>query len=103
MRGGHALRGMVTAWLGLIVLQTVSTQGGSGRVAGAFADANALLKRALDPSVPAIPDRRDGAKTSYWSRQDSSFTPAPSGSTIAGAHPGAQINPSTGAVIGYGY
>jgi hypothetical protein len=51
---------MVTAWLGLIVLQTVSTTG-SGRVAGAFADVNRLVKRALDPKVPAIPDRRDGA------------------------------------------
>jgi hypothetical protein len=57
---GHAVRGMVTAWLGLIVLQTVGTTG-SGQVAGAFADVNRLVKRALDPSVAAIPDRRAGA------------------------------------------
>lgn len=61
--GGHAVRGMVSAWLGLIVLQTVATKG-SGKVAGLMADANRLVKRALDPSVPAIPDRRvDGGSS----------------------------------------
>lgn len=99
---GHALRGMVTAWLGLIVLQTVGSAG-SGRVAGAFADVNRLLKRALDPSVPAIPDRRAGGAGGYWTPSGGPFTPAPSGIALPGAHPGAQINPSTGAVVGYGY
>lgn len=56
--GGHALRGAVTAWLTLIALQTIGTAGGSGRVASFFADADSLVKRALDPNVPAIPDRR---------------------------------------------
>lgn len=100
---GHALRGMVTAWLGLIVLQTVGTTG-SGRVAGAFADANRLLKRALDPSVPAIPDRRDGTSSATPTvAAGTPFTPAPSGISVPRAHPGAQINPKTGAAIGYGY
>ena len=59
-----ALRGMVSAWLGLIALQAVSTTGGSGRIASAFTDVNDLLKRAIDPSVPAIPDRSSGANSS---------------------------------------
>jgi len=59
------VRGMVTAWLGLIVLQAVSQseKDGRGRVAGLFTDVNKLVKRALDPKVPAIPDRRNGAAT----------------------------------------
>jgi hypothetical protein len=58
--GGHALRGMVSAWLALIALQTITTSG-SGRVADALSGIDGLVKRALDPGVPAIPDRRDGA------------------------------------------
>lgn len=53
-----ALRGAFAAWLGLIALQAVGTAGGSGRIAGAFTDANRLLARVLDPDVPAIPDLR---------------------------------------------
>lgn len=55
----HGLRGMVSAWLGLIALQAVAA-GGSGKVAGFFGEVDRLVNRALDPSVPAIPDRRDG-------------------------------------------
>lgn len=68
----HGVRGMVTAWLGLIVLQAVAA-GGSGKVAGFFGDVDRLVKRALDPSVPAIPDRR-GAQAGPW---PSSNVPAP--------------------------
>jgi hypothetical protein len=64
MAGGHALRGAVTAWLSLIVLQTVVTTG-SGRVADALSGITDLINRALDPGVPAIPDRRDGAPSAY--------------------------------------
>src|SRR5206468_5947739 len=60
LRMGHTLRGAVSAWLALIVLQTVVTRG-SGRVADALAGLNGLAQRALDPNVPAIPDRRTGA------------------------------------------
>jgi hypothetical protein len=59
VRGG--LRGAVAAWLGLIALQAIATQGGSGRVAQAFTDVNRLVERALDPKVPAIPDRGTAA------------------------------------------
>lgn len=56
----HTFRGALTAWMALIVLQTVGTRGGSGKVASLFTDANTLVTRALSPSVPAIPDRRGG-------------------------------------------
>lgn len=58
----HMLRGAVTAWMGLIVLQTVGTAGGSGKVAALFGDLNGLVTRALSADVPAIPDRRAGAR-----------------------------------------
>jgi hypothetical protein len=93
---------MATAWLALIALQTVSSRG-SGRVAGAFADVNRLVKRALDPSVPAIPDRRTGGSSTPTVGPGTPFTPGLSGFSPPGVHPGAQIDPSTGAVIGYGY
>ena len=63
--GGHALRGAVTAWMALIVLGAVGTAGGSGRLAGLFGDVDRLVKRALDPNVPAIPDRRAGANSTH--------------------------------------
>ena len=47
-----------SAWLALIALQTLSTNGASGRVSGAFTELSALVDRVLDPSIPAIPDRR---------------------------------------------
>ena len=56
--GRHALRGALTAWMALIVLNTVGSAGGSGKVASLFGDVDRLVKRALSPDVPAIPDRR---------------------------------------------
>lgn len=47
--------------LGLIALQALVTHGASGRVGQFFADVNRLVERALDPTVPAIPDRRQPA------------------------------------------
>jgi len=55
-----AVRGALTAWLGLITLQVVTSQGGSGRVAGAFVAFDSVVKRALSPDVAAIPDYRNG-------------------------------------------
>lgn len=66
--GKHALRGMVTAWLSLIVLQTVSTKAGSGRVASLFGDVNMLVLRALSPDVAAIPDRSAGSSSAGGSK-----------------------------------
>jgi hypothetical protein len=53
-----------TTWLALIALQAVATRGGSGRIAQAFTDVDQLLTRALDPNVPAIPDRRTATAAS---------------------------------------
>lgn len=50
-----------TTWLGLVALQAVVSRGGSGRISQAFGDLDALLERVLDPTVPAIPDRRTGS------------------------------------------
>jgi hypothetical protein len=60
--GGHALRGAVTAWMALIVLETVgdSKTAPSTVVGGLLGDLNNLLKRAIAQDVPAIPDRRPG-------------------------------------------
>ena len=69
--GRHALRGALTAWMALIVLNTVGSAGGSGKVASLFGDVDRLVKRALSPDVPAIPDRH--GKTSGGS---SYITPA---------------------------
>jgi hypothetical protein len=55
-----ALRGAMSAWLGLITLQVVTSQHGSGAVAGAFDTVNSVVKRALSPDVAAVPDYRNG-------------------------------------------
>lgn len=49
-------RGAAAAWLGLIALQAVTTRGGAGAVGGLMTTVDGLVKRALDPSVAAIPD-----------------------------------------------
>lgn len=56
--GKHAFRGALTAWMTLIVLRTVGTAGGSGRIASLFTDLDGLVTRALSPDVPLIRDRR---------------------------------------------
>lgn len=62
-RRGGAARGAAAGFLGLVALHAVgSTKGAKGRIADAFADVAGLIERALDPSAPAIPDRRAGAK-----------------------------------------
>ena len=57
----RALASAFSTWLGLTLLQALSTKGGAGRVGELFADANSILTRVLDPNVPAIPDRRTAA------------------------------------------
>jgi hypothetical protein len=61
MAARHALRGAVSAWLGLILLRTIG-ENGSGPIADLLADLDAMVQRALDPAVPAIPDRRTSAE-----------------------------------------
>lgn len=55
--------------LALVAFQTLVSRAGSGRVGQFFTDANHLLERALDPTVPAIPDR-SGAKAAGTSLRD---------------------------------
>ena len=59
----RGLTAAFTTWLALVALQTFATSKSSpARVAGLFQDLNSIVERALDPSVPAIPDRREGAE-----------------------------------------
>lgn len=74
---------MFTTWLALIALQTLSTTGASGRVASLFTDVNSLVQRALDPTVPAIPDRRTTTTTA------AAATPTPATVTAAPGMPAA--------------
>ncbi|MDO8107146.1 hypothetical protein Q6348_08045 [Isoptericola sp. b441] len=75
----RALTSALTAGLGLIALQAIVSRGGSGRVGQAFAGLQSVINRALDPTVPAVPDRR--TTTSTPTVTPSSFTgpslPAP--------------------------
>jgi hypothetical protein len=64
MAAGHAVRGMVTAWLGLVVLQTVSTRAAPAGWRRCSATSTGCCTRAFDPKVPAIPDRRTAAGSS---------------------------------------
>lgn len=98
--GSHALRGAVSAWLTLIVLQAVSTKGGSGRVAGLFTDLDNLVKRALDPGVPAIRDRRTGGSSSQGSSPY--YVPDPAAVARGAQTAGILAQPSTQAAIANG-
>jgi hypothetical protein len=85
-----AVRGAVTAWLGLIVLQVVTTKHGSGQIAGLFGVADSVVKRAMSPDVAAIPDYRNGAPaaSSTSSATDPKLpTPAPTYTTVGGRIP----------------
>lgn len=50
------LRGAAGAWLGLVVLQGLTSKGGAGAVGGLLGTVTDLIDRALSPTVPAIPD-----------------------------------------------
>lgn len=78
MSARHAVRGALSAWLGLIVLQAVVRPGGAvdtGRFGGLISDASGLLTRALSANVAAIPDRRTGAATGSNYSQPGYITP----------------------------
>jgi hypothetical protein len=72
------VRATAAACLGLIALQAVGTRGGSSRIAQLLGDANALVQRALDPSIPAIPDLANGGS---WGSGTTS-APLPAGTWI---------------------
>lgn len=59
MRRG--LTAAFTTWLALIALQTFASSSSTPkRVRELFQDIDSILERALDPTVPAIPDRSRG-------------------------------------------
>jgi hypothetical protein len=100
--GRHALRGAVTAWLGLLALQAVVTRGGSGRVASAMSTVDALVQRALSSDVAAIPDRR---AVSSATGATGYITPAQAAAAakVAAAEPGvAAVLSPTGGLGGLG-
>lgn len=55
---GGTLSWAFGAWLALIALQALTSPSAPTRVSQALSGANAVLNRALDPNVPAIPDLR---------------------------------------------
>lgn len=66
---------MFTTFLVLVGLQALTNRSAPGRVASLFSDVNNLLNRALDPTIPAIPDR------SATSSTPAAAAPAPTATT----------------------
>lgn len=60
----HTARGMVTAWLALIALQTVTSSKYAPNVPGLVQAAAGLVGRIFDPNVPAIPNHGQAAASS---------------------------------------
>lgn len=97
MPGGHALRGMASAGLALIVLETFARTS-NGNVGGLFASFGTIAQRLMSPSVPLIPDRRVAGA-------GGSGAPSYFGATPAAAAAGAAVAgnlPAVGAITGPG-
>lgn len=71
------LRGVLSGALALVLLQVLVTSGG-GRVAGLFRVPAQIAERFLNPSLPAIPERRAEAQRGGDDRYPDPFTPRPS-------------------------
>jgi hypothetical protein len=96
-----ALRGALSAWLGLIALHAVVSKGGSGRIVEALGDVDRLLQRALDPSVPAIPDLRNGETWGSGTRTGTYGKPNPANRGTPGID-GVPLDAATRAKYGQG-
>jgi hypothetical protein len=68
--GAGSVRGVFAGFLGLVALHAVGSRGGSGRVGDAFADVAGVIERVMNPTVPAIPDRRAGAPAAPVAKAD---------------------------------
>lgn len=55
-----ALRGVLGAWLGLVVLWKAGQTESTSRIVELLGDVDRVVRRALDANVPAIPDLRNG-------------------------------------------
>lgn len=71
-----SIRGFVGGVLALIALQVIASRGGSENVKGLFGAVGTTVKRALDPSVPAIPDLRKGGTAPSSSSGGATVVPA---------------------------
>lgn len=49
---------MFTTWLGLVALHALATRTAPSRIRDLAADVSGFVEAALDPTVPAIRDRR---------------------------------------------
>ncbi|MBN9375103.1 MAG: hypothetical protein J0I40_06880 [Cellulomonas sp.] len=85
---------MFSTWLGLIALQALTSPSAPTRVSQLFSGAAAFVNRALDPTVPLIPDLRTAgaASESAGGGFGGAFGGAPAATTTtAQARPGRPI------------
>jgi hypothetical protein len=85
-------RGIVSAILALIIFQVLVSKGGSQNVSGLLGAAGTTAKKALDPTIAAIPDLSKGAA----SAPSSGSAPAPApGTPMPMPTPGIAPTPSS--------
>lgn len=96
-----AVRGAMAAWLGLVALQTLTSGDSSGKVGGAFDWVASVFQRALDPSIPAIPDHsnKSGANSTTPSPALGGLTPQQLSTAAANAGTLAQSGPAIGQAV----
>lgn len=80
------LRGLLSGALALVFLQVVVQPDASGRLAGLLGVPAAIARRFIDPTIPAIPDRRppDRDQPQPERRYPDPFTPRPAGAPTQG-------------------
>jgi hypothetical protein len=88
--GGHALRGAVVAWMGLIVLRTVGAAAPTGKITSLFSDVDGFLQRVISQDVPAIPDHGTKASGTH-----SYITPAQAAAAARAGHGGQAVGALT--------
>jgi hypothetical protein len=91
---GHGFRGFLTAALGLIALQTVASNAAGGRIAGLFGVIADGVNRALDPSIPLIPDRRGGGSSGGPGATTNTSTPYRTPADLAPSAPIGSLPPA---------
>lgn len=82
-----AVRGALTAWLGLVTLQAITTKAGAEKVPGLVAVVDSLVQRVLDPAVAGIPDHgqpSSAAVTPGTAVSDAGAAAARAGAAVTG-------------------
>lgn len=82
---GGAVRGALGAWLGLVMIQKLTTYRGSLAVSTAADMITSLVKRAADPKVPLIPDLAGGGKWGGGGTGTANTTPSTPGNQYGSA------------------